>query len=523
MDLCKKLIGLTLFVALAACGGGGGNAGSNSVGSGAGSGTTTGAAISTTGDTQVTSAGSMALQIINGAGTESNSISALEIAKAKVTLTDSKGVPVSGAVVTFSESGSGLLTISPASKTALTDSSGQASVEIKASTTTSIGATQISAAASVSSQSLSAIKALQISSAPVTSGPPLNPQDLANAINFLDTNPSDKSIVLAGAGGSGRSESASLRFRVVDRNNTPVQGVLVTFNVIPSTDVTLNIPSSTSDGDGVVVTTVSSKSVATAVVVKATVNTKSIFTQSDTLLVTTGPAIPAGFDLSATKYNMNSEISGDLSEVTVRVVDANGNRVADGVPVVFTATHGAVGSSSRGGCVTVDGACKVDFIVQNPRPADGIDARVTASTQVGSGVSVSGFLDFTFSQPSLLDIYDASTAGSLIATFDWASGGCKYSLSGFIGTPQGAPAPSATVVSVTSNTTDFSVSVKTGSPILDRASVRTPITFEFDATNVSLVPVCNTAGALRQTARFEVKFTSGTIVKTVPVNVTYPR
>ncbi len=520
MILLKKIIGMALVSSLVACGGGGGNAGSTSTGGSAGS-TTTAGSVSTTGNVQVTIAGTLALEIISGAGAVSNSISALEIAQAKITLTDSKGGAVSGVVVTFSESGGGLLSISPASKTALTDSSGQASVEIKASTSTSIGATQINASASVSSQSLSATKALQISSAP-TSGPVVSPQDLANAINFLDTNPSDKSIVLAGAGGSGRSESATLRFRVVDKNNTPVKGTVVSFNVIPAAAVTLNISSATSDSDGVVVTTVSSKSTATAVVVKATVNTKTISTQSDTLLVTTGPAVAAGFDLSATKFNMNSELSGDLSEITVRVVDGNGNRVADGVPVVFTASHGAVGSSSRGGCVTANGECKVDYIVQNPRPADGTDALVTASTQVGSGIAVSGTANFVFSRPSLLDIYDAATAGITINPFTWVGGGCKFTLSGFIGTPAGSPAPANTSIAVKSLTSDFAVTVKSDSTILDRATARTPVTFEFDATSTSLVPNCNLAGVPSQAAQFEVKLTAGTIVKTLVIGVAYP-
>ncbi|MEN9436999.1 MAG: hypothetical protein RIR09_1654, partial [Pseudomonadota bacterium] len=361
MRFLNYLLVVILAGVLAACGGGGGSAGSK---------TESGSGTSVTGDTQTTLAGSMSIDVLSGAGVSTNAISAVEISKVQVLLRDSSGAAVPGAVVTFSESGGGLLTFSPGSATALTDGSGLASIEIRALTTASTGATTVVAQASLSKGSVSVEKAIAITSAPT--GVVADPQTLANALNFLDTNPSDKSIVLAGAGGTGRSESATLRFRVVDKNNTPVKGAVVTFAAVPSTDVTLNIASATSDADGVVVTTVSSKSVATAVVVKATVtraDSTTIVSQSDTLTVTTGVATQAGFDLSATIYNLNSGISGDKSTITVRVVDSNGNPVADGVPVVFTSPYGAVGTSSRGGCVTVGGLCTVDYIVQDPRPA----------------------------------------------------------------------------------------------------------------------------------------------------------
>ena len=368
---------------------------------------------------------------------------------------------------------------------------------------------------------MTAQKAITLSSAP-SSGPTVSPQVLANAINFLSVVPADQSIVLAGSGGGGRSESATLRFRVVDKNNTPVKGVAVTFAAVPAAAVTLNIPTASSDSDGVVTTTVSSKTLATALVVKATVDTKTISTQSDTLLVTTGVATAAGFDLSASKYNLNSQISGDSSTITVRVVDANGNPVADGVPVVFTSTHGAVGSSSRGGCTTSGGSCVVNFLVQNPRPADGVNARVTASTQVGTSATVSGFLDFVFSQPSLLELFSAATGGTQLAAFNWVAGGCKFTLSAFVGTPNGSPAPANTTVAVSSLTSNFIATVKSGGTILDQASRRTSISFEFDATTAGLLPPCNAAGGSIGAAIIEVTITAGTIVKVIQLPVNYP-
>ncbi len=526
MKFMNNIGALVLTALLAACGGGGGAPGTVASTTTASTATTTATTAtsttsSVTGDTQTTAAGAIVLQVLGGSGADTTSISTLEIAQAKVTITDAKGAPASGVIVTYSESGPGLVAISPSSKTALTDLLGQASVEIKGVSSSSTGATQIVASATISGAAVTAQKAITLSSAP-SSGPVVSPQDLANAINFLSVVPADQSIVLAGSGGSGRSESATMRFRVVDKNNTPVKGVSVTFAAIPSTAVTLNIPNASSDSDGVVTTTVSSKAVATALVVKATVDTKAITTQSDTLLVTTGVATAAGFDLSASKYNLNSSISGDSSTITVRVVDSNGNPVADGVPVVFTSTHGAVGSSARGGCTTVGGSCTVNYLVQEPRPADGVLARVTASTQIGSGTVISNGLDFVFSQPGLLNLFSTQAGGAALASLDWAAGSCKFTLSAFVGTPAGFGAPANTTVGVNSLTSDFTAIIKSGGTILDQARQRTSTTFEFDASSTALVPKCDRTGLSRASAFVEVTFTAGTIVKTIVLPVNYP-
>jgi hypothetical protein len=520
-----QLIAMAVLTAgLAACGGGGGSPGSTTGATGNGT-NNNGTSTTATGDTQATSAGTMTIEVLSGAGQPSTSISAVEIAQAKVTLKDSSGKAVKGAVVTFSESGVNLLSIAPASKTALTDDAGQASVEIRAASTAAVGATVVGASASVAGQAVSAQKAIAVTSAPSNGGGTvIPPQDLANAINFLDVNPSDKSIVLAGAGGNGRSESATLRFRVVDKNNTPVKGVAVTFAVVPAGDVTLNISTAVSDAEGVVLTTVSSKNVATAVVVKATVDGKSISSQSDQLLVTTGVVTQAGFDLSATKYNLNYGITGDSSDITVRIVDINGNPVADGVPVVFTTNFGAVGTSSRGGCATTNGSCVVTYSVQDPRPLDGTRARVTASTQTGNGGAVSGSLDLTISNLAVVNLYSAATGGVVVNSFSAApTNACKFTRSVFLGTTLGFPAPAGTTVAIKGITSDFAATVKTGSPVLDLETQRTPLSLEFDASSASLAPPCVSGGANTATAQVEIRLTAGSRVTILPlVNISYP-
>ena len=459
MGFSKCLIGFVVAIALTACGGGGGSPGTTGSGIGSGQTPVTTAPTNTSGDSQANSAGSISIDVVNGAGVSSNSISAVEIAQATITLKDSRGAAVKGVVVTFAESVSNLLTVAPASKTALTDDLGQASVEIRAISSASTGATQIGASASVSGQTVSAQKAIAISSAPAT-GTVVSPQELAAAINFLDVNPADKSIVIQGSGGSGRSESATLRFRVVDKNNTPVKGVVVNFEANPNTDVTLNIVSATTDAEGVAVTTVSSKTIATSLVVKATVNGKTISSQSDQLLVTTGVGIQAGFEIGAEKYNLDGGLSGDSTNVTARIVDINGNPVADGVPVVFTTSGGRIGTSAKGGCTTINGKCSVVFEVQDPRNDD--LALVTGSTKVGATQTLSGSFQINMSDPRLFFVNNALapiTAVTLSA--------CKQSVSGLIANFRGRAAAAGTTVTANPVTTGFNAAVKLGSPLAD--------------------------------------------------------
>lgn len=525
MQFIKRLLTAMLVSALVACGGGGGNASGPT-----GTTPTTGVTpvTSVNGDSQTSATAIMSLDVLSGSGVSTNTISAIEISKIQIVLKDKTGAAVAGAVVTFSESGGSLLSFAPVSKTALTDASGVASVEIRALSAASVGATTVTASATVSTVAITSQKAIAITSAPIVAGVAPDPQALANAVNFLDVIPSDKSIVLAGAGGNGRSESATLRFRVVDKNNTPVKGAVVTFSVVPSTDVTLNIANATSDADGVVVTTVSSKTVATAVVIKATVtraDTSTITSQSDQLLVTTGISTQAGFDLSASKYNLNFGITGDLSTITVRIVDVNGNRVADGVPVVFTTPYGAVGTSSRGGCVTSNGACSVDYTVQDPRPADGVPVVVTASTQLGTGASISGNVQLHVANPLLLDLFYARTGGAAISDFSFASGECaKKTFTAYAGTPANLPAPAGTTVSLTPITSDLAVALKSGSPILDQLTSpasRTPVDIEIDFAAMLAPSSCSVTGTTAKMANFDVKLTAGTISTTRRITINY--
>lgn len=481
MKLMKLLGGFALAALLISCGGGGGNPGAvtgATVAAATGTTTTTTTAAPTNGttaagDIEVTTDGSVSLQLLSGSGVSSQSISAVEIAQVKATIKDSKGLPVAGVVVSFGESGSGLLSFSPPSKTALTNSEGIATVEVRAANVTNIGATTVTAGTVFSKASISATKNLEVTNAPVVGGVTPDPQTLASAINFISTNPADKSIVLQGAGGNGRTETGVLTFRVVDKNGTPVKGATVNFGVNPSTDVTLNISQGKSDGDGLVITSVSSKLVPTAVVVKASVQGTLITTQSDQLKVTTGVGIAAGFEILPKIYNLDGALSGDSTSVTARLVDANGNKVADGVPVVMVASGGSIGTSAAGGCNTVDGGCSLTFTVQNPRPADGL-VTITGSAKVGEVTTLAQQLRVNMSSAPI-GFYEPSAtvpASTATASTPVVVTGCqKVSKDIMLANSLGYSPPVNTTISVIGDpATGIGGDIASGRSVVDKSS-----------------------------------------------------
>lgn len=524
MKFLKYLSAGVLAVTLAACGGGGGSA--DGTGSSISSNGT-----SSAGNTQTTAVGSMSLELVNGAGLSTNSLSAIEIGQVRVIVKNPAGALVSGTIVSFSESGVGLLKFAPASQTAMTTSQGLAVMEVRAADQSKTGATTISVTATVSGQTITAVKTLEVTNAP-TSGAVIDPQILASSINFLSTDPADNSIVLAGAGGNGRTETGILKFRVVDKNNTPVKGVLVDFVVNPSSDVILNVVQSTTDADGVVITSVSSKTIATAVVIKATVNGKSITTQSDQLKVTTGLGVQAGFEILPLTYNLDGALSGDSTDVTARLVDSNSNPVADGVPVVLVATGGKIGSSAAGGCNTLNGACTVKFEVQEPRPANGF-VTVTGSTKVGASTPLQREITLHMSSAPLAVyepmIYDPKLPKVGATPLNFPSPivltSCnKVNRTYMVANSLGFSAPSGSSIAVKGDlATGFGASIGTDNTILDGTFGPSYFNVLLDPST-SNNPSCNPNGIGSVNASFKVDTYApkSKRVSKQSIDVTYP-
>ena len=192
-------------------------------------------------------------------------------------------------------------------------------------------------------------------------------------------------ITLKGTGGAGRTESATVTFRVVDSASKPVGNATVTFDLstrigglgLATDDVTTKpgnvlLGSVTSDpATGNAVTTIFSGTEATAVRVMASTKSASgtlLTTQSDQLLVSTGIPAQDALSLGASTHNIEGgNYDGTTTALTVRAGDHFRNPVPDGTAVSFTSEGGVV----LPGCTTVGGTCTSTLTSQAPRPTNG--------------------------------------------------------------------------------------------------------------------------------------------------------
>ncbi len=294
-------------------------------------------------------------------GQSINTIARGSSAHVVVTVLDANGAAVPNAVITFSADNL-YGTFTPASGTALSDAAGVARITFNASGTAS-GASTISANT-------------QVAGAPVTGS--LNyaigaANSATGSLQFVSVSPT--SIALRGSGGSGRQETATVIFRVVDNNNYPVGGKTVTFSLSSALGgVTLSSFSAISDpAAGQVSTNVIAGIMSTAVRVIATVD--GVSSQSDLLTISTGLPAQDSFSLSASTHSIEGwGYDGTQTTLTARLADHFHNPVPDGTAVYFTSEGASVAPS----CTTVGGACSVTFTSQALRPTNG---RVTVTAR----------------------------------------------------------------------------------------------------------------------------------------------
>lgn len=189
------------------------------------------------------------------------------------------------------------------------------------------------------------------------------------SIQFVSATP--QKIALKGTGGAGLSETSTVVFKVLNSVGGVVPNRDVTF-VLDTTVGGLSISPATArtDANGQAQTVVQSGTIPTPVRVTATIvgTSPSITTQSDQLAITTG--IPNQKNISLSAVTLNPEvwrIDGVIVPITARLADRFNNPVPDGTAVTFTAEGGSIGGS----CTTVAGACSVNWVSQDSRPANG--------------------------------------------------------------------------------------------------------------------------------------------------------
>lgn len=469
-----------LAIMLVACGGGGTSPASGSGGSGSGG----------TGGSGDSAGYSMTLRV-QRAGVTTSSITSAETVQAVATVVATDGTPVSGAVVTFSESGVGLLKFAPTAATALTDASGVATVDVAATDATKTGATTVAASAAVLTNTVTASTAIAVTA--TSAETPAIPA----AINFIGSVPADKAIVIKGSGGNGRSESAILTFEVVDANNAPIKGLVIDFTLNSTNGgASLQSATSTSNASGIATATVSSGSSPASVVVTAVVRSSTTVTsQSDTLLVSNNVPVAGGFEIVAAKYNLDGRKTGDSTSITAFVRDANGNPVADGVGISFVTDFGVVGQSTLGGCTTVNGRCSVTFAVQDPR--GGGVATVIGTVNVGSSTSLEADLQINMAGADGGSYQVLPKAGNPDPT-DLHLTSCKQSFEVLLADASGRSTSVGTVVASPFASTGVTVTVKAGSPVLDQLAAGFPPTtlgLEVDLTSATLASPCKATSA----------------------------
>jgi hypothetical protein len=218
----------------------------------------------------------------------------------------------------------------------------------------------------------------------------INPLD-AGAITFISAEPT--TIGLKGMGGVGIQESSKVTFEVVDTSGTPKANQPVTFALNTNVGgIALSALSGSTDSRGMVSTIVQSGVIATPVRVTAStvVGSRTLSTQSDQLVISTGVPAQDGFSTSLSNMNPEAwETDGVTVNVTARLSDHFHNPVPDGTAVSFTTSGGSIQPS----CLTVKGACTVAWTSQNPRPLKPRSLRDGRAVVLAYAIGEEAFID----------------------------------------------------------------------------------------------------------------------------------
>jgi hypothetical protein len=269
------------------------------------------------------------------------------------------GQPAIQVPVTFTASCG---TFDPA--TANTDSSGIARTAYRNQTSGSVACS--------GAQTLTATAGTSSVNASVTAVAP-------SAANMVFVSATPARIYLAGSPGVSQSQ---LRFKLVDSNNSPVQGenVELTLTLRPtgvylgSTAGTTRLVQPTTS-DGTVDVAVNAGTEPGPVQVQAAlVSNTAIKNVSNNLAVASGLPVQRAFSLSVSTFNIEAlREDGVQTTITLRIADRLGNPVPDGTTVNFVAEGGQVVAScnTSGAATNNTSACSVVLSSQNPRPTDG--------------------------------------------------------------------------------------------------------------------------------------------------------
>ncbi|MBE2261696.1 MAG: Ig-like domain-containing protein [Burkholderiaceae bacterium] len=197
----------------------------------------------------------------------------------------------------------------------------------------------------------------------------------ANAIVFVSATPAQ--IYLAN---TGNVEQSIVKFRVLSSAGTAMPNVPVRFTIVVNPGG-VGIGSAGSYGaktettlqNGEVSVSVFSGTIPGPVKIRAELQSSpGVFAESQNLTVASGPPSQKYMSLAVETFNIEGwNIDGTSTQLTVRIADRQGNAVADGTVVNFTAEGGQVARSCATAMINGISQCVVTFQSQNPRPTGG--------------------------------------------------------------------------------------------------------------------------------------------------------
>lgn len=203
------------------------------------------------------------------------------------------------------------------------------------------------------------------------------------ALEFVSASP--KTIALKGSGSSSNPEVTTVSFSLKDATGEPMAGETISYALSTSVGgITLANSSSVTDLDGNTSVQLNAGGVNISVAVVATVEItddagaviSTTTTTSDPIAILGGVPDQDSFSLSVETFNPRGyNIDGTVSRMTIRAADRFNNQARDGTQISFITDGGSI----VGSCELSGGSCSVNWVSQDPKPADGL-VRILART-----------------------------------------------------------------------------------------------------------------------------------------------
>jgi hypothetical protein len=210
----------------------------------------------------------------------------------------------------------------------------------------------------------------------------------AGSLQFISVSPAIGVINIGG-------DSAILTFKVLDVNGTPLSGQTVNFQLaVAPTGATLSPLSGSTNGSGLVTTTLTSGPVAGPVRIDATTTVPgppvtTLAASSGALSIGGGMPSMRFLSLSVQKFNVAGlNCDGVTDQINVRMADRFGNyNIVQGTSVSFATAYGAIDASN---VTDASGATSSLWHSQDPRPANGLVAILVQTTGEENFVDLNG-------------------------------------------------------------------------------------------------------------------------------------